>query len=57
MYDAEQQHLLAERRFIPIEAFAWHLHQGRLREDIVRDAPHLAHLLLPARGAGSRGSG
>jgi hypothetical protein len=57
MYDAEQQRLLAERRFIPIEAFAWHLHHGQMREDIVRDAPHLAHLLPSAPGPGFRGGG
>jgi hypothetical protein len=57
MYDAEQQQLLSERRFIPIEAFAWHLRQGHMLEDIVRNAPHLAHLLLAERESGFRGNG
>lgn len=48
LYDAEQQSLLAERRFIPIEAFAWHLRRGGMREDIVRSAPHLANVLAPS---------
>ena len=43
LYDEEQRRLLAERRFIPIEAFAWHLRRG-MAEDIVRFAPHLAHV-------------
>ncbi len=42
LYDDEQQRLLAEQRLIPIEAFAWHLRHGRMREDIERFAPHLA---------------
>jgi hypothetical protein len=42
LYDAEQQRLLAERRLIPIEAFAWHLRHGAMRADIARFAPHLA---------------
>lgn len=42
LYDDEQQRLLAERRLIPIEAFAWHLRHGALGEDIARFAPHLA---------------
>ena len=42
--DDEQQRLLAERRLIPIEAFAWHLRHGEMREDIIRFAPHLAKL-------------
>ncbi len=46
LYDAEQQRLLAERRLIPIEAFAWHLRRGKLRADIVRFAPHLTEALL-----------
>jgi hypothetical protein len=45
LYDGEQQDLLAQRRFIPIDAFGWHLHRGRMRDDLVRLAPHLAQLL------------
>ena len=45
LYDAEQQQLLAERRLIPIEAFAWHLRRGAMGRDIARFAPHLAPLL------------
>lgn len=45
MYDGEQQQLLAERRFIPFEAFAWHLRRGRLRADLEDFAPHLQPML------------
>ena len=45
LYDAEQQTLFAELRFIPIEAFAWHLRHGELRADIARFAPHLQEVL------------
>ena len=41
-YDAEQRDLLAQRRFIPIDAFAWHVRHGDMREEIIRLAPHLA---------------
>lgn len=41
IYDREQQTLLAEHRFIPFEAFAWHLRHGSLRSDIATLAPHL----------------
>jgi hypothetical protein len=57
MYDAEQQQLLSERRFIPIDAFAWHLHHGQMRGDIVCNAPQLAHLLASVPGRGFRGRG
>ena len=40
-YDSEQRALLDEHRLIPIEAFAWHLHHGKLRGQIERFAPHL----------------
>ena len=39
LYNDEQVRLLAERRFIPIEAFAYWLKHGRLRDDLVRNAP------------------
>jgi len=45
-YDPEQRELLSQRRFIPIEAFAWHLVHGNMGEDVARFAPHLAHVLL-----------
>jgi len=48
LYDDAQQQLLAERRLIPIEAFAWHLRHGAMREDIARFAPHLATEFEPA---------
>lgn len=40
-YDDEQRQLLGQRRFIPIEAFAWYLRHGKLADDISRFAPHL----------------
>jgi hypothetical protein len=39
MYNEEQQSAMAERRWIPIEAFAWHLRRGRLRQDLEKLAP------------------
>ena len=39
LYNHEQVPLLAERRFIPIEAFAYWLKHGRLRDDLLRHAP------------------
>ena len=49
IYNKEQQAVIAERRWIPIEAFAWHLRRGRLREDLTRLAPAVQSLPpLPA---------
>ncbi len=39
MYNAEQRALMGQRRWIPIEAFAWHLKHGRLHDDLVGFAP------------------
>lgn len=50
LYDEVQQGLLAERRLIPIEAFAWHLRRGRMRDDIARFAPHLADAVETSLG-------
>ncbi len=49
IYNAEQQAVMADRRWIPIEAFAWHLRRGRLRADLARLAPAVQSLapLLP----------
>jgi hypothetical protein len=44
IYNEEQQAVMAERRWIPIEAFAWHLRHGRLREDLARLAPAVQSL-------------
>ncbi len=44
IYNQEQQAVMAERRWIPIEAFAWHLRRGRLREDLARLAPAVQSL-------------
>jgi hypothetical protein len=44
IYNEEQQAVMAERRWIPIEAFAWHLRRGRLREDLARLAPAVQSL-------------
>lgn len=40
-YDDEQVSLLAERRLIPLDAFAHALKRGRLREELARRAPSL----------------
>jgi hypothetical protein len=39
MYNEEQQAAMAERRWIPIEAFAWHIRRGRLRQHLESLAP------------------
>ena len=44
IYNKEQQAVMAERRWIPIEAFAWHLRRGRLREDLALLAPAVQSL-------------
>ena len=44
IYNKEQQAVMADRRWIPIEAFAWHLRHGRLRADIARLAPAVQSL-------------
>lgn len=57
LYDDEQNALLREQRFIPIEAFAWHLRRGTLAQDVARLAPHVRigdELTTPAR-ANARG--
>ncbi len=41
LYDDEQRSLLRERRFIPIEAFAWHVRHGTLTQEVARFAPHV----------------
>ncbi len=50
-YDDEQIALLAERRLIPIDAFAYWLKHGQLREELARRAPALA------AGSGATGEG
>ena len=45
MYDDTQRSLLAQRRFIPIEAFAAHLRSGTLVEAVRRHAPALAEAM------------
>lgn len=41
IYDDLQRRLLSERRFIPIEAFAYWLKHGQLRDDLARHAPSI----------------
>jgi hypothetical protein len=41
MYDETARGLLAERRYIPLEGFAWHLRHGSFRDELGRLAPHL----------------
>lgn len=48
-YDEEQRQLLAQRRFIPFEAFAWHLRRGAMAAEIARFAPQLAPVLRALR--------
>jgi hypothetical protein len=58
IYNKEQQAVMADRRWIPIEAFGWHLRRGRLREDLARLAPavqSLPSLLAPRANPVHRG--
>lgn len=41
MYDADRRQLLAEKRFIPIETFAYWLRHGDLKEVLARYVPEL----------------
>lgn len=41
VYGDEQIQCIAEHRFIPIEAFAYWLKKGQLRDDLIRHAPAL----------------
>lgn len=54
MFDAEEQRLLAERRYLPLAAFAWYLRRGDLRDTLLQLAPQLATVAevqaAPARG-------
>lgn len=38
-YSDAQTRLIAERRFIPVDAFAYWLERGQLRDDLTRHAP------------------
>lgn len=49
LYDEQQRALLAERRFIPIEAFAWHVRHGTLVQEVARLAPHVRIVDEPPR--------
>lgn len=40
-YTREQRVLVAQHRWIPIEAFAWHARRGPLASDVARLAPHV----------------
>jgi hypothetical protein len=42
MYDPEQEQLIAEQRWVPINSFAGWLRQGKLLDDLRRFAPNLA---------------
>lgn len=42
-YSPEQIQYLAEHRFIPIDAFAYWLKKGQLRNDLIRRAPALGN--------------
>jgi hypothetical protein len=46
-YSPEQIQLIAERRFIPIDAFAYWLKKGLLRDDLIRSAPALGDSSKP----------
>ena len=41
IYDGTARELLYQQRYIPIEAFAWHVRHGTLGDDLNRLAPHV----------------
>ncbi len=41
IYDRTARELLYQQRYIPIEAFAWHVRHGQLGDDLKRLAPHV----------------
>ncbi len=41
IYDGTARQLLRQHRYIPIEAFAWHVRHGELADDLNRLAPHV----------------
>jgi hypothetical protein len=41
IYDETARKLLYEQRYIPIEAFGWHVRRGKMRSDLQRWAPQL----------------
>jgi hypothetical protein len=51
LYGTEQRDLMSERRWIPIEPFAWHVRHGGLATEVARLAPHV-RVLPDARGPG-----
>jgi hypothetical protein len=44
MFDATERALLAERRYIPLAPFAWHLRSGNLRDALCHFAPQLTEV-------------
>lgn len=46
-YNDKQIKLLGEQRFIPIDAFAYQLDRGNLRDDLIHRAPALNNNLNP----------
>lgn len=51
LHDGTQADRIAECRFVPIEAFAWHLRKGTLVADVSALAPHLAEDLAAVNQA------
>lgn len=56
VYDEVQRELLAARRFIPIEGFAWHMKHGRLVDAVVAYAPGLEPALRNHTSAAPAGT-
>jgi hypothetical protein len=50
IYDDLQSRLLSERRYIPIEAFAYWLKHGQLRDDLASHAPSIGSGSSSQRG-------
>lgn len=49
LYDPAQAGWIAEGRFVPIEAFGWHLRKGTLAADVSTLAPQLAPAMSAAK--------
>ena len=47
LFSDEQIQLIAERRFIPLNAFSYWLRKGKLRDDLVQRAPELNKIESP----------
>lgn len=52
--DPQRSRWIGERRYIPVDAFAWHLHHGTLVAEVAARAPHLEAPMRSALADASR---